>query len=483
MKRRIVILLLTLCMVMGLLVSCGGGGSETTTTAPVPDGPGGEAGTETTSATSAQTTVAPPQGLVIVPAGGKSDYTIMRADLADSVVVQIAIELHGRFADAYGKDAVKIGTDWVKKNELDEKGQVTNDAHEILIGQTNRVETELALSRLEKGNDYIITVVGEKLVIAGRNSLSTKAGVLAFAEQFVKKSDDGLVLDRELTVQGKGEALAVELSEGAEFRIMTFNVAGSNGEPEKRYAKILEVIGSYEPDIVGFQEFNSAQHSNVMDPLLREGYGVVARKHSSGTYNQTPIAYRKDKFDLVEGGVEWLDGRYTGTNTKSISWAVLKDKATGKTFGVINLHGAVVSTDYKGYENMSATERNKIVNEWRIDNVRQMLEIETRLKATHGEIAFFFTGDFNFNNSSDAYNATKRAGLTEAEVSATLDKMPNIATYHGFSDAPAASGKSIDHIFYRAEKAWAVRHYVAGQEAFEITSSDHFAVFADVAVE
>ena len=236
------------------------------------------------------------------------------------------------------------------------------------------------------------------------------------------------------------------------------------------------------PDVVGFQECNADQHANVINQL-KDSYVLAQRTHEGGTVIYTPIIYLKDKYTQIESGVQWLDSRYTGTNTKSIAWVVLKSNETGKIFAVVNMHGAVISTDYKGFETMPSSERSKLVNEWRVDNVRQMLDVRTEIQNKHGNIAVFFTGDFNFNSDSDAYRATKAAGLTEAEVSATGKKVTGYASYSGTAGKAPGVGKSIDHIFYHPDEATALRHHIARDEVYEYSASDHCAVWADVYIK
>ena len=471
MKTRILPLLLALCLLAGSLIGCGTQNEVQTTTAD----------TAPATETTAETEAPAPTGLTVVALDGTTQFSILRPDMSDTTVTNASMELHKAINEAFNTN-VKLGTDWVKRGELDENGMYTSDACEILIGETNRVETVQAKEQMGK-SDYIITVIGNKIVILGVTAFSTKYAVEQFIDELKSASGASFVLADDYLRTGDGESRGVNLTDGADFRIMTFNVLGSGTDPDKRYPNIMQVIQTYGPDIIGFQEFNAAQHSNTMAPLLRDGYAVSCQKHANGTtYNYTPIAYRKDKFTQIEGGVEWLDSRYTGTNTKSVSWAVLKTIEGGKVFAVINIHGAVLSNDYKGYETMSSAQMNEIVRGWRVDNVRQLLEIQDRLRKAHGDIPVLYTGDFNFTASSEAYNAMKAAGLTEAEISSTGAKVTGTKTTHAVGSAPAA-GSSIDHVFYHPDLATALWHHVAKSETFELAASDHCAVMADIVLK
>ena len=393
-------------------------------------------------------------------------------------MIEMAVEFMNTLNDTY-KSKIGISDDWTKNT--DENGQVSTDAYEILLGDTNRLESAQAKEQLGN-NDYIICTIGNKVVIQGKSVYNVKFAVEQFVTKYVTKAGEALLLDLTEPITGMGSSQGISLSEGAELRIMTFNVLGSGQEPKKRYPYIQETILTYMPDVVGFQECNADQHANVINQL-KDSYTLAQRTHENGTVIYTPIIYLTEKYTQLDSGVEWLDSRYTGTNTKSIAWVVLKSNETGKTFAVVNMHGAVISTSYKGFETMPSGERSKLVNEWRVDNVRQMLDVREAIQNKHGKIAVFFTGDFNFNSDSDAYRATKAAGLTEAEVSATGKKVTGFASYSGTAGQAPGSGKTIDHIFYHPDEAVAIRHHIARDEVYEYSASDHCAVWADVFVK
>ena len=467
--KKVLILFLSLLILGSMLFGCGGDPAPVETTAATED---------TTTAAVSETEPAP-TGLTVIEADGSTKFKIIRPELTNNILVEMAVGLFNTLNETYNAK-VGISDDWVRKT--DEDGTITTEDYEILIGDTNRKESSLAKEQMGN-NDYIICVMGNKVVIQGKSIYSIKYAVEQFVANYVTAAGEALVLDLPEPIVGMGSSQGISLSEGAEMRIMTFNVLGSGQEPAKRAPYIQETILTYMPDVVGFQECNSEQHGLVINQL-KEYYTLAQAKHDNGkTVIYTPIIYLTDKYTQIESGVQWLDSRYTGTNTKSIAWVVLKSNETGKTFAVINMHGAVISTDYKGFETMPSGERSKLVNEWRVDNVRQMLDIRADIQSRLGNIAVFFTGDFNFNSDSDAYRATKAAGLTEAEVSATGKKTTGYASYSGTAGVAPGTGKSIDHVFYHPDEAVAIRHHIARNEVYEYSASDHCAVWADVTIK
>ena len=468
--RKIFTVLLILFLAVGLLTACGTDGQQTDTTTTPAD--------VTTTPAPTETTEPAPTGLTVIAADGATSFKVIRGETANSVIKELAVDLFNTLNDTY-KSKVGLSDDWVR--QIGNAESVETEDYEILIGDTNRKESALAKEQLGD-NDYIICVMGNKVVIQGKSVFSVKYGVEQFVAKYVTGAGEALVLENDLCITGKGSSQGISLTEGADVRIMTFNVLGSGQEPKKRYPYIQETILTYMPDVVGFQECNADQHGNVINQL-KDYYTLSQRSHADGTLIYTPIIYLTEKYTQIDSGVEWLDSRYTGTNTKCIAWAVLKSNETGKMFAVVNMHGAVISTDYKGFETMPAAERSTLVNEWRVDNVRQMLEVRDGIKAKHGDIAVTFIGDFNFNSDSAAYSATKKAGLTEAEVSATGKKVTGYASYSGTAGKAPGAGKSIDHVFYNPDEITALRHHIARDELYEISASDHCAVWADLAIK
>ena len=465
--KKILILLLTLLTAFALLTGCGNEPAPVETTTVVT--PPGDL---------VETDPPAPAGLTVIAADGSSQFKVIRPELTNNVIVELAVGFMNTLNNTY-KSKIGISDDWTKNT--DENGLVNTEDYEILIGDNNRRESVLAKEQMGE-NDYIICTIGNKVVIQGKSVYSVKFAVEQFVEKYVTKAGEALVIDLPEPIVGMGSAQGITLSEGADLRIMTFNVLGSGQDAKKRAPHIQETILTYMPDVVGFQECNSEQHGLTIN-ALKGDYTLAQRAHESGTVIYTPIIYLTEKYTQIESGVEWLDSRYTGTNTKSIAWVVLKANESGKTFAVVNMHGAVISTDYKGFENMPSGERSKLVNEWRVDNVRQMLDVRTNIQNKHGKIAVFFIGDFNFNSDSDAYRATKAAGLTEAEVSATGKKVTGYASYSGTAGKAPGVGKSIDHVFYHPDEATALRHHIARDEVYEYSASDHCAVWADVVIK
>ncbi len=414
------------------------------------------------------------QYLEVIAAGGASPFTVVYSAITPA---GLAADFQTKLNEVYS-GTIGISADTVEG--LSGTDTYRSDAYEILIGPTNRAESAAALQKIGK-KEYIIAAIGNKLVVTGHNSFATEKAVDAFVETYLSsgKKDRALRIWYEKTKTGIAGIEGAPLTEGADLRIMTLNINCSDNDAKNRYEPIRNVVADYHPDIMCFQECNKAQYRNVISQLT-DKYGVATTYHSDGrTYVYTPILYLKSKYEVVEAGADWLRDRYTGTNTKSIAYAVLKSRDTGKIFGVINLHGAYCSSTYAGYEDKTKAELNAIANEWREGNVRQIIEVQTELEGKYGKIPILHTADYNFNSTSTPYRMMTDFGLTEAEVSATGSRVTGIKTTHTVG-AKAVAGKSIDHIFYNADRITALTHHIGNDTDNDLHASDHLPVWADI---
>lgn len=267
---------------------------------------------------------------------------------------------------------------------------------------------------------------------------------------------------------------AVPLNPQATYRIMTYNMGGKvNHAPES-----IAILKRYLPDIMGLQECQAHIHEGVLAHLPEE-YAYVDRYHAEGGYNYTPILYNKEKFTLIKSGLVWLRGRYLGTHTKSLNWAVFTDK-NGVTFAHINVHCAVCVAKYKGFEDSTTEQRAAQALAWRLDNVAQILEVKEEILSTFGEIPVLVTGDHNFNCETAPYAKVIEAGFVDAEKVARVSTMPGYKTSYKYGTIPA-EGISIDHVFAIGDVDLVLHAVVRDEDVY--VASDHCPVYVEFNVK
>jgi endonuclease/exonuclease/phosphatase family metal-dependent hydrolase len=180
-------------------------------------------------------------------------------------------------------------------------------------------------------------------------------------------------------------------------------------------------------------------------------------------------------FTLLKSDIVWLRGRYTGTNTKSLNWAVFEDM-NGVKFALINYHGAVCSNSYSGFQNYTSAQLTEQANIWKLDNVVQVIEIKNAIVAEFGNIPIMVSGDNNFNSSSQPYKNLASDGFVDAELTARVSKVTGYKTSYSYGSIPG-SGLSIDHIFGLNNVDFAVHYIVRGDDVWK--ASDHCPVYVD----
>ncbi len=316
---------------------------------------------------------------------------------------------------------------------------------------------------------YAVEQKDGTLVLAGKSGWTTSNAVLYFSSNYLHgktgKVDIGDISVNE-TVTNR-----YPVYPEADFRIMTLNTLGAQENYTERFPYMIDLIRQYLPDVIGLQEANKTVQSYVIKPLL-EFYEYNQRWHDNGEIaNYTPILYRKDKFKLLEAGVRFLRSSYKGTNTKSISWAVLSPLDGSPAFIVTNLHAAMLSSSY-GIPGTNEVEGA----EWRADNIREMLEIISELRAKYGMLPSFSTGDYNFYRQSKGYAEAVKGGLLNPEIVSTVSSMDGMGTNHKVGAMPT-SKESIDRIFISDGITSYIHRIVTDENALK--ASDHCAVYID----
>ena len=177
MKTRILSMLLCVLMVLGSLTACGNAiAPETSAT--------------TTTATEPTTTPAEtekPVEMLDLIADGKSEYSLVRSEDSSNAIVQRVTTLRNEIKEATGA-SLGYTTDWVKRGD-----EVPAEGKEIVIGSTNRPQSEAVLKQIRE-KDYAIVYEGGRLVILGGTEEATLRAVDYFVENYLDKSTGKLTV-------------------------------------------------------------------------------------------------------------------------------------------------------------------------------------------------------------------------------------------------------------------------------------------------
>lgn len=267
----------------------------------------------------------------------------------------------------------------------------------------------------------------------------------------------------------------IQLNSEATYRIMTYNLGCLVSEDVNGEVECIDIIERFMPDIMGLQECKANVHKKVLS-ALPDFYAFTNEYHANGkTLNYTPIIYNTNVFKCLKSDLVWLRGRYTGTNTKSLNWAIFEDN-NGKRFALINFHGAVCSNKYDGFEDYASEQLVATADAWKLDNVAQTLEIINEIVNEFGDIAIMISGDHNFNSNSEPYKNIISAGFFDAEHSSRVASTTGYATSFAYG-TKAGNGLSIDHVFGNKSVDFVLHRIIRTKDVWK--ASDHCPIYVD----
>lgn len=158
----------------------------------------------------AVTTPTPAPADVEIYKDGKTEYKIVRGQRSSDGVKDVVVDLRAALEKACGS-APYLSDDWVK-----DQATLSEDAFEILIGETNRPDSIALQKSLPAGNSYAIAVKGSRVVIVATNEAVLAKAVDVFIKDYVQKNAQGgnLMLKGDLFVT---ETLANFVRDGWEL--------------------------------------------------------------------------------------------------------------------------------------------------------------------------------------------------------------------------------------------------------------------------
>jgi endonuclease/exonuclease/phosphatase (EEP) superfamily protein YafD len=242
------------------------------------------------------------------------------------------------------------------------------------------------------------------------------------------------------------------------LRIMSYNLLadtpGFMGSPAYlRSADVCFMLNTLKPDVTGFQEvsrnwaycLNRDTDYNFISPLKTNFMGTM-----------TIIMYNKDTLLLCQWGEYVFEKTHDG-NLRCAVWGVFKEKATEKSFIVINTHLS-----------LSYNEKDTAIKQ-----AQEILDLAHNLYAEYN-YPLFFTGDFNSGIRYSGYNAS--SCVYEVLCTSLTDTL-RLAQQKSHGENLSTSSHSVDHIFVKGEPD--VKEYVILSQPYFKNLSDHYPIFID----
>ncbi|MCM8540750.1 MAG: endonuclease/exonuclease/phosphatase family protein [Lentisphaeraceae bacterium] len=262
-----------------------------------------------------------------------------------------------------------------------------------------------------------------------------------------------------------------EVIEDGKVRAMSFNIrygTAKDGDNhwEKRKAMVFKVIKDYAPDFVGMQEALKFQIDEIVEANSQyKSAGIGRDGENKGEFSN--ILYNHLKFELLENETFWLSdtpetmSKSWGNGLHRIcTWALLKNKVSGKHIYVFNTH----------FDHRSVPSR--------VQSAR--LIIQKIKERQHLEYPFILTGDFNAIESSLEMNYFSSNNILDSDRFVDHEDQ-NRGSFTGFKFGNYKH--KIDYIYISA-KQWNVKKSeIVRYSENEKYPSDHFPIYAELEIK
>ena len=256
----------------------------------------------------------------------------------------------------------------------------------------------------------------------------------------------------------------------SKITVLSQNIScGNDGEGNNivdRAPRFEKLVKKYIPDIMGTQEVTPTWIDYFKSYFGNE-YGMVGcswegKNATTGEWGL--ILYRKDRFELVDNGDFWLTptpdvvSKIRGSECVRIcTWAMLKDKVTGKTLVIANTH----------LDHLKNTVRNKQAG-YLLDGIKDFI----------GKYPVFLTGDLNSLPGSKAY-LTLTEVFSDARTTALEGTEDTSCTYDNYG----LEGTGYIYDYCMCDERSKALSYKVINEPFDGYVSDHYGVLAEFIIK
>lgn len=226
----------------------------------------------------------------------------------------------------------------------------------------------------------------------------------------------------------------------AKLNVMTFNVrldhAGDSLDNWKyRKDNAALMLSYYAPDIAGMQEVLKNQLDDLKSRLPQYVVLGVGRADGKEKGEYCPLFYRADRFELVEYGNFGMSEQPDSIGLKGwdaaceriTTWAILKDKTTGKQLAAFNTH----------FDHVGKVARKE-----------SALLILKKMEQIADSLPIVLTGDFNGSLDSEPIALLTEGGMKNTYTEANLTYGPEWS-FHAFGRIPLDKRRLIDYVLVK----------------------------------
>ncbi len=399
--------------------------------------------------------------------------TVLGADINEYRIVYAKSDIYSaeRYARLFANElTVKAG--FPLEIKADTSAKIEEGAREIVFGVSNRGGDAVATR-----HGYSVKADGSKLYVTAE-CMEGYAAAYEYLTGTLFKGDT-VEIAQGFTHTGTSEPEDKQDIENraGEYRVIFNNVHGAHVDEypiETRNQMQAELHYEYLPDVIGLQE-NAASVQSYHLRMSKYGYSAVPTKPTNKAgRDYTAMLYRADKLDILECGWHLYDDG-AGDQSKSVAWAVFKDKASGDVFAVGSTHFYWTGDD--------------LGKSARLKDAEQLTEVVKNITSKYN-CPMIVGGDYNCNINSDPIKNLYKAGFENLQKLSpeTMD----ITTHHSYSPWNAelnlyidvvvpskAYSSAIDHALLYNKSTLTPKMWRVILHDYTLLSTDHCPVMVD----
>lgn len=258
----------------------------------------------------------------------------------------------------------------------------------------------------------------------------------------------------------------------AKVDVMSFNirldhVADSLNNWKYRKDAAAQMIIYYAPDVVGMQEVLKNQLDDLKNRLPQYTVLGVGRADGKEKGEYCSLFYKTDRFDLVKSGNFGLSETPDSIGIKGwdaaceriVTWAVLKDKVSGKELAAFNTH----------FDHIGKVARRE-----------SAVLLLAKIREIASDLPVVITGDFNGTVDSDPISVLMEGGMQNTYSTSDVVYGPGWS-FHDFGRIPVEERQLIDFIFVNGQVV-ANKFRVIADKPDNGYLSDHAPILANLTI-
>ena len=258
---------------------------------------------------------------------------------------------------------------------------------------------------------------------------------------------------------------AAQKKESEGLKVMSYNIRYGSAEDgtnswKYRWPATVEMLNDVKPDVFGVQEALDFQVEFITE-MVRDykGYGV-GREDGKHDGEHMAIFWNKKTVKMIKSGTFWLSETpekpsmgWDAACYRTATWALMKDKKTGKKFYFVNTH-----LDHEGRE----AQKNGLKL------------IVDRIASINPEgYPMVLTGDFNVRPSNDCLVDLDKIMTSTRKIAKKTD---NKGTFNGWRTD--REGGVIDYIYMSGFSSVPVYETIVKKYADKPFISDHYPIMS-----